>query len=109
MNLVRNPPKLSRCVIYSSPLDGTCYICNECGDNEDDSDDECSGPSQSTASSTCTEITAYTLLALLNNEDDEYVFCLASWLAKQKNRFGIFGSSQVIIHTAALVQPYISI
>ena len=93
-------------MLYSS-LDGTCYICNECGDNsEDDSDDECSGPSQSTASSTCTEITAYTLLALLNSENDEYVFCLASWLAKQKNRFGIFSSSQVIPHNGAIVQSF---
>jgi len=96
VNLVRNPVVSS--VSCYSPLDGTCYICNECGDNEDDSD-ECSGPSQSTASSTCTEITAYTLLGLLDNEDSEYVFCLASWLAKQKNRFGIFSSSQVIHFT----------
>jgi len=78
-------------------LDGTCFICNDCGDDENnDSNEKCSGPSQSTtASSTCIETTAYTLQALIENEDNDNIVCLASWLANQKNRFGIFSSSQV--------------
>ena len=79
-------------------LDGTCFICNDCGDDEnsDSENGKCSGPSQSTgASSTCVETTAYTLLALMENEDTDNTVCLSSWLAKQKNRFGVFSSSQV--------------
>ena len=78
-------------------VDGTCFICNDCGDTREDNDNEkCSGPSQSTAaSSTCIETTAYTLQALIENEDTDNIVCLSSWLAKQKNRFGVFSSSQV--------------
>ena len=78
--------------------DGTCFICNDCGNSERDNNEngQCSGPSQSTAaSSTCVETTAYTLQALIDNEDTDNIVCLSSWLTKQKNRFGVFGSSQV--------------
>ena len=86
-------------------LDGTCFVCNDCGSTrEDDGNEECSGPSQSTsASSTCIETTAYTLLALIENEDTDNVVCLSTWLAKQKNRFGIFSSSQVNMSTCKAV------
>jgi len=77
-------------------LDGTCFICNDCGDNKNNDNEKCSGPSQSTTtSSTCIETTAYTLQALIENQDTDFIVCLASWLAKQKNKYGVFSSSQV--------------
>ena len=84
--------------------DGTCFICNDCDDNEDSGDEKCSGPSQSTgASSTCIETTAYTLQALIENNDHDYIVCLSSWLAKQKNNQSVFRSSQVrVVHYTAI-------
>ena len=79
-------------------IDGTCFICNDCGDDNTENE-QCSGPSQSNgASSTCIETTAYTLLALIDNEDTDNIICLSSWLAKQKNKFSVFSSSQVKQH-----------
>ena len=79
-------------------IDGTCFICNDCGDKENDNNEKCSGPSQSNAApSTCIETTAYTLQALIDNEDTDNVVCLSSWLANQKNIFGVFSSSQVMM------------
>ena len=86
-------------------LDGTCFICNDCGDIKNDNNDneKCSGPSQSTAtSSTCIETTAYTLQALIENKDTDFIVCLTLWLVRQKNRYGTFSSSQVrasLVHT----------
>ena len=65
--------------------DGVCFICNDCDDTEDSSDEKCSGPSQSTgASSTFIETTAYTLEALIKNDDHGCTVYLSSWPAKQK-------------------------
>ena len=76
---------------------GTCFVCDQCPGDERTRDDgmDCQGRPNNEGSAACVETTAYTLLALLEAEDEEDTVCLAQWLVRIRSGHGGFWSSQV--------------